>query len=342
LAAPLGDPRLQQYRATRDRGTAWLLRYLDADGSLGDPSEGFRFYRAPWTLTTVGESAAATAVCGWIRRHMLMPDRSIGGPFRVFDDAYAYRNSALIVGAHMAQQFDLSHGLMPELLQWQDDQSGGFANDRIPEDAQSDEMDIPYTCGPGFACLATGNIDAARRVFDYLNVIYSVQPELPDRFYYVWSRSQQTVIRSYPEERRFWYVVENQDPRRQRWTIGGIAAAFLCRLYLADPRPEYVDLARRYQAFSMAATNRQFDVAQVCKSSWGSSLLYQVTGEVQYLDWTHRLGQWYVATQRVEGNWTWDGYETLGSQIELTLEFVMHIDTLIAAVTSRPPMTTVP
>jgi hypothetical protein len=28
-------------------------------------------------------------------------------------------------------------------------------------------------------------------------------------------------------------VVENQQNRMQRWTIGGIAAAFLCRLYLA-------------------------------------------------------------------------------------------------------------
>ena len=62
------------------------------------------------------------------------------------------------------------------------------------------------------------------------------------------------MITEFPVERQVAFVVENQDPRRQRWTIGGIAAAFLCRLYLADPNPEYVELARRYQQFSIDAT----------------------------------------------------------------------------------------
>ena len=70
-------------------------------------------------------------------------------------------------------------------------------------------------------------------------------------------------------EQRTAYLVENQVDRPQRWTIGGIAAGFLCRLYLVEPREEYLALARRYQAFSMSATEHQFKYAQVCKSSWG-------------------------------------------------------------------------
>ncbi len=131
-------------------------------------------------------------------------------------------------------------------------------------------------------------------------------------------------------------MVENQDPKRQRWTIGGIAAGFLCRLYLTDPRPEYVELARAYQEFSMLATPGQFNWSHVCKSSWGSSLLYQVTGEQQYLDWTYRMGDWYVDRQEPDGRWHWANYSSLGSHIELGLEFVMHLDTLIGALASRP------
>ncbi len=66
------------------------------------PREGFYFYRAPWTFAVAGETRAAAAMCGWIRRHMLQPDRSIGGPYRVFGDAYAYRDATLVIGAHMA------------------------------------------------------------------------------------------------------------------------------------------------------------------------------------------------------------------------------------------------
>jgi hypothetical protein len=81
---------------------------------------------------------------------------------------------------------------------------------------------------------------------------------------------------------------------------------------------------------SLDATEGQFAYAQVCKSSWGSSLLYQITGETDYLNWSCRMGDWYIETQRPEGCWHWEGYRTLGSRIELTLEFVMHLDTLIS------------
>lgn len=336
VAAPTKVDKLAEYRAASQNAVAWLLGQHQADGSLGDPQQGFHFYRAPWTFSVVGETEAANAVCGWIRRHMLTPDGRIEGPYRVFDDAYAYRNSALIVGAQLAGQYDLSHGLMRDLLSWQDPLSGGFPDDRTPDGGQSDNMDIPYACGPGFACLATGHLDAARRVAEFLERIYNAQPELPHRFYYAWSRSKQTIITRYPDEDRHWYIVENQVARRQRWTIGGIAAGFLCRLYLADPDPAYVELARKYQAFSMNATPRQFEFPQVCKSSWGSSLLYEITGEEPYLQWTYRMGDWYVSCQKADGRWQFDPNATRGSLIELTLEFVMHLDTLIAGLASRP------
>src|SRR5215510_4119540 len=297
IASPsFKSDRLAAYRAARQKGLAWLLNHVNDDGSIGDPREGFHFYRAPWTFAVTGETQAATAMCGWIRRNMLQPDGTIGGPYRVFNDAYAYRDATLVIGAHMALQYDLSYGLLPTLLSWQDPISGGFACDRTRDGGMSDHMDIPYTCGGGFACLQTGRLDEARNVYTFLDRLYKAQRELPDRFYYTWSRRDEAAITEFPAERRIAHVVDNQDPRRQRWTIGGIAAGFLCRLYLADPRPDYVDLARLYQQFSISATPGQFNWAHVCKSSWGSSLLYQVTGEQLYLDWTYRMGDWYVDT----------------------------------------------
>ncbi len=327
---------LARYREVRSRGAEWLLDKMNPDGSLGRPEEGFHFYRAPWTFTQVGATHAASAICGWIRREMLSQDGDFAGPYRVFNDAYAYRDATLIVGAHQARQYDLSLRVIEHLAAWQDPISGGCSNDRLPEGGQSDDMDIPYACGPGFAFLATGRLDRARKVYEFLQRIYDAQPELPTRFYYAWSRSQQTIITEFPEEQRFLRLVDNQAAMRQRWTIGGIAAGFLCRLYMAEPNPDYLALARRYQAFSMGSTDGQFDYPQVCKSSWGSSLLYELTGEEQFEEWTYRMGDWYEATQQPDGHWAWSEHQTLGSQIELTLEFVMHVDTLIGGLASRP------
>jgi hypothetical protein len=107
-------------------------------------------------------------------------------------------------------------------------------------------------------------------------------------------------------------------------------------MHLAEPRPEYVDLARNYQAFSMSATPRQFEFRQVVKSGWGSSLLYQITGEEQYLQWTYRMGDWLVAGQADDGRWRYEDSATRGAMIERTLERVMHLDTLIGALSWRP------
>ena len=197
-AAPAKQEKLQAYRAAQRRGVAWLLRQLHDDGSLGHPEQGYHFYRAPWTFAVTGEMAAASAVCGWIRRHMLTSDGRIEGPYRLFDDAYAYRNSALIVGAHMALQYDLSYGLLSDLLSWRDPLSGGFANDRLADGSKSDYMDLPYTCGPGFACLQTGALEPARGVYRYLHALHEAQEELPQRFYYAWSRAEQAPIREFP------------------------------------------------------------------------------------------------------------------------------------------------
>lgn len=55
--------RLARYREARRRGADWLLHQANPDGSLGDPTTGWSAYRAPWTLSLVGETEAALAYC---------------------------------------------------------------------------------------------------------------------------------------------------------------------------------------------------------------------------------------------------------------------------------------
>ena len=324
-----------RYREAKQRGAAWLLGQLHSDGSIGDPAEGFRFYRAPWTFTVAGHTEAAAAVCGWIRAQMLTAEGDFDNGLRVLRDAYAYRNATLIYGAHLARQYDLSYRGLGFLLKMQDGRSGGFANDRDASGELGDDMDIPYTCGCGLACLALGRLDRARAVYGFLRHIWDAQSELPERLYYCFSRARQAVVTEFDADDALWYVVEAQRGRRQRWTVGGIAAAFLSRLYLADPQPRYVDLARSFQDFSIQCTDRQFEFPQVCKSGWGAALLYQVTGDPEYGAWSERLGDWFVETQGPDGSWRFDDDATVGQTVELTAEFVVHLDSIIGGLESR-------
>lgn len=309
------------------RATDWLLAQQRPDGVIGDPAHGFKYYRGPWTLALMGEVEAALELCSWVRGNLLT-ERGLDGDARVLRDGWAYRDSAMIIGAHMLGQYDLSLGLVDSLLRWQDPVSGGFANDAGPNGEPSDEMDIPYAAGPGFALLATGRLDEARKVAVLLKKLYEAQDDLPDRFYCFWSRAdQRPIVASDPAfQQRF--VVESQVDAMQRWTIGGIAAGFLGRLYLALPDPGYLDLARKYQTFSMESTEAQFKYPSVCKSSWGAALLYQITGEEVYERWLLRMARWYLDTQEQEGWWHPWVENTTADVIEITLEFIMHLKVL--------------
>jgi hypothetical protein len=326
---------IDDLNACADRAGRWLMSHMNPDGSIGDPKDGFTYYRAPWSFTLLGQSDAAHAICGWVRANLLTPQGDLSAPARITNEAWAYSDGTFIVGAHMLQQYDLSYGLMPALLRWQDPQSGAFGNDRLPDGSMSDDMDIPFACGAGFACLLTGRLDEARKVAGFLETIYNAQPDITERFYCFWSRSRQAPITEADPDFQLRFVVENTVDRMQRWTIGGISAAFLCRMHLVDPQPRYLELARKYQAFSMAATEAQFSYPSACKSSWGAALLYQVTGEQRYLDWLGRFGQWYMSAQEPEGFWHPWVEETTGDVIDITIEYLMHVLTLTGAVSSR-------
>lgn len=329
------DQRLARYEAAKRRGVEFLLKHVNPDGSVAYLEDGFHFYRLPWTFTVCGETRAALRVCAWVRQHMLTEQGDFDGGHRGGGVAFAYANGTFCYGAHMARQYDLSHRGVGFLLSIQD-RSGGFPDDILPDGSYSDHMDIPFTVGVGLALVATGKIEAARRVYGFLQHIWSQQDALPHRLYYTLSRRTQKVYREWPPEKQAKFVVIAQADAAQRWTVGGIAAAFLCRLYLADPNPAYVELAQQYMEFSLNSTLAQFKYAAACKSGWGASLLYQVTGERKYLDWALRVADWFADTQQPDGSWRcfWSDRPE-SSQITLAAEFVAHIDTILGAISSR-------
>ena len=71
---PAGGPasaedrdRLDAFLAARRRGVDWLLARLNPDGALGDPAEGYKYYRALWTFGRPARSRPAT------RRRLVSP-----------------------------------------------------------------------------------------------------------------------------------------------------------------------------------------------------------------------------------------------------------------------------
>ncbi len=322
--------RLDAYQESKQRGVQWLLKQLNADGSIGPVDVGFNYYRLPWTFIISGETCHSVRLCDWVRRNQFAENGDFTGVSPRGLEAYAYENAVFIFGAQMGREFDLAYRGYERLMAHFDPISGGFRH--LPEGTgiPADE-NIPTVAQCGKTALMLGDIETAKHAGAWFQRLWDAQPALPGQLYYVWSADTQALVTDYPADRASQYVVEAQG-ERQRFTCGGIAAAFLVRLYQATGVSAYLDLARAYQAFSMNSTERQFEVPQVCKTGWGSSLLYEVTGEQLYRDWTVRLGDFYVATQHADGHWENRApFDDFANHITVTAEFVMHLDTLIGA-----------
>ena len=323
--------KLKQYRRAQRKGVDYLLRQLNSDGSIGPAEKSFFYYRVPWALASAGENEAALKLCEWIRQKQFGDNGDfVGTSPRPLVEHYLYANALLIIGAHALHQFDLSIRGMQYILRLSDPISGGFYNYGDPVGGHSDKEDIPFNCGVGIACLMTGQISAAQQVAIWLQRVWSLQPELPDRLYFVYSASKQELVTEFSTEEARLYVLEAQQPR-QRFTVGGIAAAFLARLYMAQPRAAYLALARKFQVFAHNQTELQFDVAQVCKVGWGAALLYQITSEEVYREWAIKVGDYFVETQFPDGHWINNEPLVEEPEVEVGAEFLVYLDVIISS-----------
>lgn len=331
------ERKIQTYLEARQAGVAFLLRHQNMDGSIGPVEKGLYYSRIPWVLAVAGETVPAMRLVEWLRRHMLTADGELAGERSpnqgANESANTYAETCLAYGAHLLRQFDVAQRTMRFALRFQDSDTGGIYMDRRHLGPDGPQL-LYLTCQFGMSALITGHRDAAERAGQWLQRVWEAQPELPKRLYTIYTRAQ-GLVREVPTgaDRRH-YINESQDVQQMHYN-GGIAAAFLVRLYLATADRQWLDLARCYQAFSMESTEQQFEVMQVCKSGWGGALLYATTQEPQYRDWTIKLGDWFVAHQLADGHWTNSHYidpnPPLQSQLSTTAEFINHLDCIAGA-----------
>jgi len=331
--------RLVRYRTAQRKAVDFLLAHVNDDGSIGEPAAAAFYYRVPWTLAVVGESAAAMRSLTWMQQHMLTAEGEVAPavvPPNWHRSANTYPEACVAFGAHLLRRYDLARRVMRFALRAQSPTTGGVYLSRTRQDDATPQMLYP-TAQLGMAALLTGHEAAARAAGAWLVRLWQAQPELPGRLYTMWTDAGRLVTQPPAGADRRSYVQESQQATEYHYN-GGIAAACLSYLYMATGEQQWLETARAYQQFSMRSTPRQFETKQVCKSSWGSALLWLITGEQQYCDWTLRMGDWFVAEQAEDGHWSNTPYlapnPTLNDNLQITAEFVVHLDHIMGALSA--------
>jgi hypothetical protein len=334
---PVSSELLARVEDARRKGVDLLLQHIDPDGRVDDATGGrVTWYRFPWALAVAGETEAAVAVLSRIERAGLGADGAFHGGLE-WDPAAnsttnTYPETILAYGAVLLRRLDIARKAMDFAQRFQDPNTGGIYMTRDRTGLGDPQLLFP-TAQFGMSAVMTGRLDVARKTGDWFIRLWDAQPELPDRLYTIaTSEGLMTVL---PEGIQRRHVVQEAHAPLQLFYNGGIAASFLTQLYMATGESPWLDYARRYQQFSMECGPEQFETKQVCKSAWGAGLLYLATGDEPYIPWIAHMGEWFAGNQEPDGGWSntkaLEANPPLRHRLEITAEFVVHLDTVIAA-----------
>ena len=320
----------------RRRGVDFILAQQRADGSIGEPGpEGLSpYYKALWALAAGGELEAANRLATWIVRHVLAEEGDFAGPLRGdgFNYSYAYPNAWLICGAQKLGRFDITRRGMEFLLLLQHAEDGGFRVQRDREDAAQDVLEQlpgrqrlplhrPHHSGEERRPLPPHRLGsaAAPRARALLRLQARRRP--PHR---IPRRPPAAVLdpRRHPPPDVLQHGHRRRLPRApddgHRQIPSGCGSASST---WTSPSTCSTRCTRRPRSARSAGAPR---------SSTATG------GEAKYLDLATRVGRALLDQQTPEGAWdNTGGYTTEAVRTEVTCEFVVLLDEMIAGIAGR-------
>ena len=314
----------EQFKRSRDRGCAFLLKELGANGAFpaGEPEVG-QYYKTLTAFQVCGHNDAANRLCRWIRAEGMTAD----GDFQPRGEstsghAYAYFNAWVILGAHRLGQLDISQRGVDFLSGFHDERTGGFYSSLEEREADT-KQDLMVVSMCGLAFLQVGRLEIACRVGAWLKNLMDAQPDFPQRLYTVYSRA--LGLHTVPEPGlEFRYVVVADARDDQAFFNAGIAASFLCRLFQVTGEKQWLELAMSYMSFAEVASDELFRLIRAGKVGWAASLLFGLSGKEKYREMAIRIGKNLAALQSEQGFWSGVGQTTPSN--DSTAERVIWMD----------------
>ena len=320
------------------KGSQWLVEHQRPDGSwmgLDDPKVD-AFYKGSWALTMTGQLTAAHRCLNYARTHFLTDD----GDFLPRDHPwhvqvhYLYANAYFIIGSMVNGRYEIAMPAVQFLRSQQDPDHGGFYSRRTAA-GRKNLSDTMSTAAAGVACLAAGQLDAARQAGDYLSHIIDLQPAPAERFFTTIEADGQLGT-DVVEDETWWRIIEAQ-VENQCWYAVGLPFAFLIRLAEATCETRYYDLAQWYFDFQKRCVD-PWDGGSSGKAGWGCAMLYRITGETHYRDIAFHVADKIMTKQNKDGSWVsfGEGYGQSGeaaftnADLDVTAEYTLWL-ALIAA-----------
>jgi hypothetical protein len=295
------------------RSVNWLLARQAADGSWkGLPNAPVdAYYKAGWAFGLLGEPAAAERVLDYVKKNLLQPNGDFlpRGDAWSIDVHYQYANAWLTIGSQKLGRYDIAAPAAQFLLTQQDPDHGGFYAQKgsAGQKMRSDTMSSGIA---GIACLATGQMAAARKLATCFERIIEMQPK-PQSKFYLTIEANGKLGTQFPDDQAVWRVVDTQQ-KDQTWYAVGLPFTFSLLLHQATGEERYAKLSQWYFDFMSRCIN-PWDGGSSGKAGWGCSMLYRITGDPRYREIALRVAQNQMNCQGADGSFRWGAPTGYGS-----------------------------
>ncbi len=332
MAEPVGSGTQCLERAKL--GLEWLLEQQSLDGSWKPLKEQTFdvFYRAAWTLTTMGARAAAERSLDYVKKHLMTPEGDFVPRAGAWHNHvhYPYASAILLLGAQQMARYEVTAPGMRFLLTQQDPASGGFYMQKAAP-GERKPMNSKSTSMAGLACLACGEMDAARRAGDWLSRLIELQPAPGEKFYTT-TRADGSLRTDFAPEETRWHMVDMKTMESQCWYALGLPFAFAVQLAEATGEQRYADLTRSLFEIQTSC-GAPWDGSSSGKGAWACSMMYRITGEKAYRQIALHTAGNFVVRQTPEGwfkGWFYvepkPGEPRVNAQVfETSIEFVLWL-----------------
>ena len=307
---------MSSFAAARDKGGRFLDRNrFDASGVASGGAGAFgKLMRA---LQVSGHLDAANEVCDWIGVHAMTETGDLRN--RIEDPTqygYTYSNAWVAVAAARLGRRDVADRAMAFLMQFQNSDTEGFnSGTAVPL-----KQDVIYTSFCGLAALLTGRTEVARGVGRWLEVVMAAQPEFPERFYTVYSKTKGLETEVPPGESPHRYVVHSDPVEPEHFFQAGAAGGFLAHLFAETNEKRWLVLAKDYLRFAERSNDYVFRFLSAGKLGWASALVYESTGDETYRKIALRVGDTLATHQGRQGEWRFVDERPLGQKIARLLD----------------------
>ncbi len=268
------------------------------------------FHKVPYALALAGQSGRGVRVCTWIVDYSLDEDGELGANFGrqgPMERYYMYPAAWITAGAQKLGQFGLSMRAWDFLVSLQHPDTGGFLRGG-PEAGLDDEQDMLGTAAGGLAALYLGDERTATDAGDFLVRRWESQPQTGGKMYLMVRRGEEPV-RVHGEGLAEEYTLEvarskdEPGPPGQWYFVPGMVAGFLARLSEATGERSYLQVAQQYIDFCEGGADDRYSTPRSGLFGWAASILYALTGNVNYERIASNVVEAIVARQAPDGSW---------------------------------------